>query len=117
MARAAKHKKAMRKRIAGPAGEPPAPDELDVLASPACYAHEVDPAYMFAPSHPLSASPPEDAVKPVTSGRSGKPPLAQEAKRTPAPKPQRVAPPAKSLPHDRGRGRLKVGRARRDRPR
>lgn len=100
MARAPKHKKAMRKRIAGSAGEPPSPDEADELASPACYAHEVDPAYMFAPSPPVSASLPEHAVKPA-----------------PMPKPQRMVPAAKPLPHDRGRGRLRVGRARRDRPR
>jgi hypothetical protein len=109
-----KHKKAMRQRIAEPVREPPVPDEL---ASPACYAHEVDPAYMFAPSPSAPTSPPEDAVKSAPSRQGRKPEPAKEAKRTATPKPPRPAPVAKPLPHDRGRGRLRVGRARRDRPR
>jgi hypothetical protein len=102
------------------AAKPPAPDadEAGEFSSPACSAHEVDPAYMLAPSEPVASAsqekpksePPSaaasDADKPASKASPAKPsrvPFNQ------GPKPSWADRHTKS-PHTQGRGRMRVGR-------
>jgi hypothetical protein len=105
-----------------PAAKPPAPEaeELGEFASPACFAHEVDPAYMQAPPRTAAGSSPEspktEPVKPQPAAAEGSP----GAPKVPPPKPSRVpfnqgpkpgwADRHTKSPHNQGRGRMRVGR-------
>jgi len=104
------------------AAKPPAPgaDEAVELASPACSAHEVDPAYMLAQPNPAPAAAPEPLkAQPAKPQPAATPGPAQAAK-APPPKPSRVPPnqgPKPSwadrhahAPRHQGQGRMRVGR-------
>jgi hypothetical protein len=104
-----------------PAAKPSAPgaDEAVEFASPACSAHEVDPAYMQAPPKPTPAVSPEppkaEPVKPQPAAAPGPVPAAK----VPPPKPQHMPPKGPKptwadlhaqSPRNQGRGRMRVGR-------
>jgi len=118
------------------AKSPPAPaaDDGGEFASPACSAHEVDPAYMTAPakaapSKPVPAKPapsaaaekpktePAAPAAPAAPATAGHDPAAAKAH---APNPSRVpfnqgpkpgwADRHTKSPHNQGQGRMRVGR-------
>jgi hypothetical protein len=98
------------------AAEPPAPvaEEAAEYASPACFAHEIDRAYMMAPAESTPPAEPEPA-KPQ-SGADEKaaaakaPPLKPErGAHNQGPKPN-WADRHGHAPRDQGRGRMRVGR-------
>lgn len=104
------------------AAKSPAPgaDEGGEFASPACSAHEVDPAYMQAPPKPAPKAPQE---KPKAEPAKPQPAAADNggpAAKAPPPKPSRVPPHQgpkpgwadrhAHAPRDKGRGRMRVGR-------
>jgi hypothetical protein len=105
-----------------PAAKPPAPaaDEAVELASPACSAHEVDPAYMQAPSKPTPAASPEPSPAEPAKPQSPATPAPAPAAKAPPPKPSRVPPnqgPKPNwadrhahAPRHQGHGRMRVGR-------
>jgi len=105
-----------------PAAKPPAPtaDEADEFASPACSAHEVDPAYMQAPPKAAQgSSQPSPKAEPAKPEPAATPDSAAAANTAPA-KPSRVPPQQgpkpgwadrhTRSPHNQGRGRMRVGR-------
>jgi hypothetical protein len=114
-----KKKPATRRSAAKPSA--PGADEGGEFASPACSAHEVDPAYMQAPPK-TAASPPQETSKaePVKPQPAAAPDNGAPAAKTPPPKPARVpfnqgpkpgwADRHAHAPRDKGRGRMRVGR-------
>lgn len=120
-------KPAARRSAAKP---PPAPgaDDGGEFASPACSAHEVDPAYMMAPAKPAPSS---AAAGKSASGTASEKPKAEPTPATPvaasqdagkahAPNPSRMpfhdgpkpgwGDRHTKSPHTQGRGRMRVGR-------
>jgi len=105
-----------------PAAKPPAPgtDEAAEFASPACFAHEVDPAYMQAPSKPTPAASPEPPKAGPAKPQPAAAPTPAPAAKAPPPKPSPTPPhlgPKPSWadrhahgPRHQGRGRMRVGR-------
>ena len=123
-------KPAARRSAAKP---PPAPgaDDGGEFASPACSAHEVDPAYMMAPAKPApskvaAAKPAPSAAPEKSKAAPASPPAADTAghdaaaAKAHAPNPSRVpfnqgpkpgwADRHTKSPHNQGRGRMRVGR-------
>jgi hypothetical protein len=108
------------RRSAAP--QPPAPgaDEGGEFASPACSAHEVDPAYMMAPAKSApGAAQEKPKAEPAPPASAAAENGAAAAKAPPA-KPSRVpfnqgpkpgwADRHTKSPHHQGRGRMRVGR-------
>jgi hypothetical protein len=110
------------------AKQPPAPgaDDGGEFASPACSAHEVDPAYMMAPTKsapskpapgPVQEKPEVETAPPAPSTAAAPDATAAKAH---APNPSRVPfnqgpkpgwPDRHTKsPHNQGRGRMRVGR-------
>ena len=119
-------KPAARRSAAKPPSAPGA-DDGGEFASPACSAHEVDPAYMMAPAKPAASS--AAAAKPAPSEKPKAEPAAPAAPaaghdpaaaKVHAPNPSRVpfnqgpkpgwADRHTKSPHNQGRGRMRVGR-------
>jgi len=105
------------------AAKPPAPgaDEGGEFASPACSAHEVDPAYMQAPAKPVSnVAQEKPKAEPAKSPPAAAADNGGSAVKVPPPKPARVPPQQgpkpgwadrhTRSPRDQGRGRMRVGR-------